>query len=1025
MNELDNQINIINDLSYVRNIYEYDSDSGFQKSRMKKKTLMDSIQNRFYHNIQKIRLSVDEINNQRMLMQNKDQTPILTPIFQSVQTLIGKQRVKEAKMYTGKETVPFDSQLFEIPLMNEEVKQYQKVVNMKKSNNDLLKFNKIETQIKVLNEKLKDREKPVSIKLNESSEDQPEIFKQKNVSHKKKQSKQESIQNRISYQQKQLTSELQKKQFFQQIIKLQNKKKLHFIECDQSIKALYFQRLDKGDEEGETTEYNSPMLQNSKSLTKSIFLKNNQSSKILGIDTSQNRRSIDQSEGLNPSYVGCPSPIKKKLSSIYFPNESISKNSMDKSQNNNNSQNLLSPLKLKSHTQSNQNSIQSSNLKIEQISRAQSFIYPYKLQDIKEKVQRTEKMNPKDEKQMISESLQVMLDSIMEEKQKKKLRQGTIFQNKLQSQNEGQQFLSSSTSNENVYFKENTNHTKTQNLSSENKKFRKSQLSYTSNVFLNKSNAFNGNYEDLDDKLIIKMEKNKIRGERLIQLKKKLGLIDQNTRNNEQIYQIVKEIDNIHKEQEEQNREKIKPQSLQQIQKNKQQKKALLTFTKNENYQLLKSYVKQKRRSFQNQNHSEGRMSLIQNSSLNQRVNKSMLTNDNLSIQDGEQYSVEGTLLSTNRSQYDKIQQQKRQAQNLTRSEQQRKLRNENSLSSSSFPEKSIGFRQSKKSVDDINYDSYKIQYRTFQNQNQRKHQKDQASQMSQNSLTNKISINKFSEQNSLSPTQNRVFNFKINKNQSQMINLCNDESSKDKLSQVHENENSGGLNLFRNLNKVKYKKLSEKTLSSVSLKTLEGISQSDNFGILKDIQKKQITEQNKNNKQQAQQRNRLQNNSLNKRVDQHQQQEPNPIIVQSFLVNNSNSLLDRSNIQHKLYQPNNLMKYFFRQKVNLKKEFGERVTETDRETFACKAKVSNFFDNVLEYQEQSKLNSKNINNQINKCIKTFSSHLIGWKNELQESNQDYNNHMQLNTLKTNKNIAIKTKIDNLQELQEKNLLKF
>ncbi|EAR84867.2 hypothetical protein TTHERM_00600590 (macronuclear) [Tetrahymena thermophila SB210] len=1023
MNELDNQINLVNNLSYIRNFQEYDSDGGLQKGRIKRKTLMDNIQNRFYHNIEKIRLAVDEINNQRMLMQNKDQTPILTPVFQSVQTLIGKQRVKEAKMYTGKEAVSLDSQLFDIPLMDEEVKQYQKVFDMKKNNHDLLKFNKIENQIKAINKKLKDRENPVSLKLNENNEDQPEIFKQKNGSHKKKQSKQESIENRIQFQQKQLTSELLKKQFFQQRIKLQNKKKQHFIECDQRIKALYFQNLD----EDETSECNSPVLQNSKSLTKSIFLKNNQSNKSLSIDVSQKRRSIDQNEGLNPSNVGYPSPIKKKLSSIYFPNESISKNSMEKSQSNY-SQNLLSPQRLKSHTQSNQNSIQTSNQKIEQISRAQSFIYPYKLSDIKEKVQRTEKMNLKDEKQLISDSIQVMLDSIMEEKQKKKQRQSIVFQNKLQSQNDEQQLLSSSSS-ENIYFKENLSHSKTQNLSNDNKKFRKIELSQTNNIFLSRSNASNQNYQDLDEELIIKMEKNKIRGERLIQLKKKLGLLDQNTLKNEQIDQIVKEIDNIHKEQEEQNLNKLKSQNLKQIQNNNQQRKNLLTFSKNENYQLLKKYANQKRRGFQNQNLSEGRFSQLQNSSINQRVNKSMLINENFSIQDGEQNSIDGTLLLTNRSNFDKILLQNKQAQSLKQNEIQRYNRNENSINSSSFHETSVGSRQNKNSIQDVNYDNYKIQYISFQNQNQRKYHTDQVNQTSQESFRNKLNQNKFSEHNSLNHTQNnRVFNIKISKNQSQTINKYNNESSQERLL---DDENRGGLNLLKNLSKIEPKKLSEKTQSNISLKTYEGISQSDNYGFLKDIQQKQKIEQNRdNNKQFPQLRTRLQNNSLNKRVDQQQQQESNPILVQSFLINQTNSLLDQSNTQHKLYQQNNFMKHFFRQKVNLKKEFGEKVTEADRETFTCKAKVSNFFDNLLDYQEQSILNSKNINHQINKSIKTFSSHLIGWKNELQECNQDNNNHnnnnnnhIQFNTQKYNKNISV-TATEKLQEKQTKNLLK-
>ncbi|KAL4436247.1 hypothetical protein ABPG74_015838 [Tetrahymena malaccensis] len=1020
MNELDNQINTVNDLSYIRNLQEYNSDTGSQKIRTKRKTLMDSIQKRLYYNIKRIRLDVDEINNQRMLMQNKDQTPILTPVFQSVQTLIGKQRVKEAKMFTGKESVSLDSQLFEIPLMDEEVNQYRKVFNMKKNNNDLLKFNKIETQIKVINEKLKDREKPISLKLNENKEDQPEIFKQKNVTHKKKQSKQESIENRILFQQKQLTSEQLKQQFFQQKIKLQNKKKQHFIECDQRIKALYFQKLDEEQEEDdETAEYNSPTLQITKSLTKSIFLKNNQSSnKVLGIDISQQRRSIDQSEGPNPGNFGCPSPIKKKLSSIYFPNENITKNSMDKSQINN-SQNLFSPLKLKSHAQSNSNSIQNSNQKIEQISRAQSFIYPYKLQDVKEKIQRTERINPKEEKQLISDSIQLMLDSIMEEKQKKKQRQSLVFQNKLQSQNNEQQFLSSSTSSENIYFKESLNHVKTQSTNNQNKKFRKNELSQINNIFLSKSYASNENYQDLDDNLIIKLEKNKIRGERLIQLKKKLGLIDQNTLKNEQIDQIVKEIDNIHKEQEEQNREKLKSQSLKQIQKNKQQNKSLLTFSKNESYQFFKN---QKRGSFQNQNCSAGRLSQNQNSSLNQRVNKSMLINENLSIQDGEQYSVEGTLLSTNRSEYDKIQLQKKQTHNLTKSESLRQLKNENSINSHSFHEKFTSLRKNKNSIEDINYDNYKIHYRSFQNQNQRIHQNDQVNQMSQESFFNKINIKKFSEQNSLSPTQKKFFNLTINKNKSQMVNLCNSNSSKDKLNQSHDGESVGGFNILKNLNKAEPKKLSEKTLSSLSFKTLEGVSQGDNYGFLKDIQQKQKIDQSRNNKQLASSRNRLQNHSLNKRVDQHQQQESNPILVQSFVVNNSK--LNQSNIQQNLYQQSNFLKYFFKQKVNLKKQFGERVTEADKETFACKAKVSNFFDNLLDYQEQSKLNSKDINHQINKNIKTFSSHLIGWKNELQESNQDNKNSMQLNTFKKNKNIIKTTTVEKMQELQAKNLLK-
>lgn len=48
-------------------------------------------------------------------------------------------------------------------------------------------------------------------------------------------------------------------------------------------------------------------------------------------------------------------------------------------------------------------------------------------------------------------------------------------------------------------------------------------------------------------------------------------------------------------------------------------------------------------------------------------------------------------------------------------------------------------------------------------------------------------------------------------------------------------------------------------------------------------------------------------------------------------------------------------MKSYFKEKVNIKKEFGERVTEDDKETCATKEKVNDFFDKVQNYTHENK----------------------------------------------------------------------
>lgn len=69
-------------------------------------------------------------------------------------------------------------------------------------------------------------------------------------------------------------------------------------------------------------------------------------------------------------------------------------------------------------------------------------------------------------------------------------------------------------------------------------------------------------------------------------------------------------------------------------------------------------------------------------------------------------------------------------------------------------------------------------------------------------------------------------------------------------------------------------------------------------------------------------------------------------------------------------------MKAFFKERLELKKEFGEKITENDKQVFACKDKVNNFFDNIIDYSDYNNRNSRIINKKMKKSFKRISSHL-------------------------------------------------